>query len=244
MGLLPEGTVGLLFGRSSALIKGIRVIPGVIDEDTQGEIKIMVEATKGVTVIPQGARIAQLILTPKFKTNNPFLKEKRGTQGFGSTGPMACWVSTLDSRPTMTMFVENKAFKGILDTGADTSVISLQFWPKAWPLQNSGVNITGVGTVQAPLKSSRLLKWKDEEGHEGIFQPFVLPNVPVNLWGRDVLDAMGAVLTTQPVQRMMKNQGFCPGKGLGKNLQGDPVPVSDKPSAVRPSYNRAGLGHF
>lgn len=72
----------------------------------------------------------------------------------------------------------------------------------------------------------------------------MLPNVPVNLWGRDVLDAMGAVLTTQPVQRMMKNQGFCPGKGLGKNLQGDPVPVSDKPSTVRPSYNRAGLGHF
>ena len=33
---------------------------------------------------------------------------------------------------------------------------------------------------------------------------------------------MGAVLTTEPVQYMLTDQGFVPGQGLGKNLQGDP----------------------
>lgn len=130
-----------MLGRSSALLKGIRVLPGVIDEDSLGDIKIIVEATKGITVITQGARIAQLVLTPKFKTNNPFLKAERGKEGFGSTGPMACWVSTLESRPILTLTIEGRAFQGLLDTGADTSVISLNHWPKAWPLQESGTDL-------------------------------------------------------------------------------------------------------
>ena len=31
----------------------------------------------------------------------------------------------------------------------------------------------------------------------------IIDNIPVNLWGRVVLHDMGAVLTTQPVQRMI-----------------------------------------
>lgn len=46
----------------------------MIDEDSEGKIRIMVEADKGVTIIPQGARITQLLLMPRFHTNNPFLK--------------------------------------------------------------------------------------------------------------------------------------------------------------------------
>ena len=39
---------------------------------------------------------------------------------------------------------------------------------------------------------------------------------------------MGAVLTIEPVQRMLANQGFLPGRGLGKNLQGDVQVLADK----------------
>lgn len=40
-------------------------------------------------MIPQGDRIAQLVLLPQVSTNDPFLKGHRGNQGFGSTGTCA-----------------------------------------------------------------------------------------------------------------------------------------------------------
>ncbi|XP_035297457.1 interferon-induced protein with tetratricopeptide repeats 1 isoform X2 [Cricetulus griseus] len=39
---------------------------------------------------------------------------------------------------------------------------------------------------------------------------------------------MGAILAMPTVQQMLKEQGYCTGKGIGKKLQGDPLPVSDK----------------
>lgn len=134
-------------------------------------------------------------------------KSARGNQGFGSTGPGAFWVSSLEKRPTLTLWVEGKPLHGLLDTGADTTVIAKAFWPKAWPLEISYSTLQGMGTATAPLKSSKILKWRDEEGHEGWFQPFVLEQMPTNLWGRDVLNDMGAVLTTQPVRNVMRKQG-------------------------------------
>lgn len=65
-GPLPSGSIGLLLGRSSALMRGIKIFLGVIDSDFTGEIKIMVSVEKGVVVIPQGDRIAQLVLLPRF----------------------------------------------------------------------------------------------------------------------------------------------------------------------------------
>lgn len=60
-----------------------------------------------------------------------------------------------------------------------------------------------MGTATAPQKGREILKWKDEEGHRGYFQPFIIDNIPVNLWGRNVLHDMGAVLAMQPTQRMI-----------------------------------------
>ena len=55
-----------------------------------------------------------------------------------------------------------------------------------------------------------------------------LEQIPTNLWGRDVLNDMRAVLTTQPVRNVMRKQGLISGRGLGRNLQGKPCSVSDK----------------
>lgn len=62
-GPLPQGTVGLILGRSSMTIEGIFVQPGVVDSDYQGEIKIMLKAS-GYHIIPAQTRIAQLLLLP------------------------------------------------------------------------------------------------------------------------------------------------------------------------------------
>ena len=76
---------------------------------------------------------------------------------------------------------------GILDTGADVSVISLNDWPKNWNKQAAISTLREIGQSHNPGQSSELLRWKDAEGHEGYIQPYILPNIPVNLWGRDVM---------------------------------------------------------
>jgi hypothetical protein len=62
----------------------------------------------------------------------------------------------------------------------------------------------------------------------GRFTPYVLP-LPVTIWGRDILQAMGMTLinkySPQAVQ-MMRKMDYTEGKGLGKGEQVrlEPIP--------------------
>lgn len=72
-------------GKSSLVLKGIKILPAIIDYNYTGEIKIMIEAGVGVLIIPQGVRIAQLVFLPLFCSTNPFFKQEHGDKEFGST---------------------------------------------------------------------------------------------------------------------------------------------------------------
>jgi hypothetical protein len=75
----------------------------------------------------------------------------------------------------------------------------------------------------------------------GRFTPYVSP-LPVNLWGRDILQTIGMTLpneySPQAVQ-MMKKMDYKEGKGLGKGEQGrlEPIPQEG-------NNGRQGLGFF
>ena len=136
----------------------------------------------------------------------------------------------MKERPQLELIIDGKSFNGILDSGADISVFSLEFWPKKWPLESSTATLQGIGQA-SPKKSAKILKWQDNESHEGYFQPYVLPGLPINLWGRDVLSEMGAVLITPstpppPASQIMLQLRWRPGQGLGKKSLG-PASVSD-----------------
>ena len=62
----PQGTVGMIFGRSSPISKGFIVHPETIDEDYQKEITIMAHVEKSMQN-EAFDRIAQL-LTPITKS--------------------------------------------------------------------------------------------------------------------------------------------------------------------------------
>lgn len=195
-GPLPEGTVGILLGRSSLTMKGLQVLPGVIDNDYQGEIKVMCSAPRNIITIQPKDRIAQLVLLPLVKVGRA-LQPKRGTGSFGSSDA-AFWVQSIShDRPLKTLTLNGKAFRGILDTGADVSVISLDYWPKNWPVTVAVTELQGIGQTNSPLRSTLPLKWRDDEGHSGEIQPYVLPKIPANLWGRDILQQMGVMMFTQ-----------------------------------------------
>ena len=145
---------------------------GVIDPDYTGVIKIMVESPKGITAISPGDRIAQLLILPSLHDSFTAASRVRGKEGFGSTGTDLTFLSLeLDQRPILELTVDNKKILGMLDTGADKSIIAKKDWPLGWPTQVSSQILQGLGYARAPDMSSRQLQWKDEEGHSGLMQP-------------------------------------------------------------------------
>ena len=88
-GPLPSNMFGLILGRSSVTMKGLQVFPGIVDSDYIGEIKIMAKAIDNIIIIPQGDRIAQLLLLPLLKTANKVqspLREREDPDPQTSTG--------------------------------------------------------------------------------------------------------------------------------------------------------------
>jgi dUTP pyrophosphatase len=87
---LPEGTEGQVRSRSGLAAKhGIVVLnaPGTIDEDYEGEIKVILyNAGDSTFSIEKGDRIAQLVVAQVYKLPGYTLENIREDKGFGSTG--------------------------------------------------------------------------------------------------------------------------------------------------------------
>jgi hypothetical protein len=114
----------------------------------------------------------------------------------------------------------------LLDSGAGISIISSDQWPHTWPTKDADFSTQGVGTMMASQlqQSAQKLKCEGPGGLQAILQPYIAP-IPMNLWGQELLQQWNAEIytpTTYSKQslQMMKRMGYVPGKGLGKNLQG------------------------
>ena len=59
-------------------------------------------------------------------------------------------------------------------------------WPKGCQIQELEQILQGLGYAKSPDISGRMLPWKDKEGHDGMFKPYVL-ELPITFWGRDLL---------------------------------------------------------
>ena len=143
--------------------------------------------------------------------------------------------------PNLKLTFEGKSFEGLIDTGADVTIIRGQDWPSTWPLSDTLTHLQGIGYANNPKRSSKLLTWRDEEGKSGQIQPYVMSNLPVTLWGRDLLSQMGIIMCSpnEAVTKQMLRQGFLPGQGLGKEGQG--IKTFEGP---KPHSNTRGLGYF
>lgn len=126
---IPPNTVGLLLGHSSLTSEGVSVHTGIIDPGYEGEIQIIM-----FSFVPwsakRGKRVAQLLLIP-YTPSEKKGTQKRGTRGFGSTGLAFLFLAEKISgiHPVCQIEIQGKKFKGLLDIGADVSIISFQEWP-------------------------------------------------------------------------------------------------------------------
>lgn len=237
----PPGIYFFIIGRASVSIAGLIVLPSVVDSDYTGEIKLLATAIHGPVTFYQGQRLAQALPLP---LNNSFPAHyvSRGASTPGSSN--VYWVQALTKiRPPLSLKIEGQEFLGLLDTGADTSCMSPSTWPESWPLAPTWDIITGAGGGVSPKhvwQSKKILTWEDQDGDIGTFQPYIIKDIPVNLWGRDILEQMQVYLVkckNKAVLQQMFNQGYIPGKGLGKSNQGIKDPI--QPTV---NHGRAGLG--
>lgn len=194
-GTLPDGVTGLFIGRSSNYKKGLEVLPGVIDTDYQGEIKIMVKTTKHTVIIHQGEHIAQILLLPYLKLPNPVLQSERGLGEFGSTDHIH-WVKEIkESRPMLTIYLNGRKFVGLLDTGADKTCISGKDWPSHWAIHQTENSLQGLDMASGIARSSEPLIW-EHENKTGNIQSYVIPTLPFTPWGRDIMKDLEVKLVT------------------------------------------------
>ncbi|KFP98534.1 hypothetical protein N330_13068, partial [Leptosomus discolor] len=119
----------LLLGRSSAGLRGLIVIPGVIDADFSGNIQIVAYAMQPPVVIPRGSKIAQLVLMDNLAQGMADRQQQvRGDQGFGSTGGLALLTLRLNKRPVVNAVMDNGlqtiTLAVLLDSGADVTIVN------------------------------------------------------------------------------------------------------------------------
>ncbi|NWV68117.1 POK9 protein, partial [Malurus elegans] len=127
-GPLGQGLDALLIGQSSAALKRLIIIPGLIDLDYTGVIKIMCYTLHPPVNIPKGCKIAQLIplQTEAGSPNRPL----RGDRGFGSTAPMQVLLTQqlLSEKPLQTVVLQqgskHTTVHFTIDTGADVTIIN------------------------------------------------------------------------------------------------------------------------
>ena len=98
-----------------------------------------------------------------------------------------------DSRPLMSLIIEDRQFEGLVDTGADVSVISLQQWPNDWKKEKIPLVLTGLGSIADVWRSTQPLSCQLSNGKK-VFIYFYIVNIPINIWGRDLLFSLGTTL--------------------------------------------------
>ncbi|XP_049671985.1 uncharacterized protein LOC126045238 isoform X2 [Accipiter gentilis] len=107
-GPLGFGLSAFLMGQSSTALEGILVLPGLIDADYCGTVKIMIHVLIPPVSIPKGTRIAQLV---PFRSCVPKPGEvQRGDGGLGSTGKLQA-ERTQQSTGIMVMYKDPESGK-------------------------------------------------------------------------------------------------------------------------------------
>ena len=196
-GLIPSGTVGLILGCSSCTMKGLVVLTGVVDEDYEGEIHVMVNVIKLRNVyLQKGENFAQLLLLPCVKPMRASDKIRQGD--FDSTN-LTTALSTLlkeHQKPVLTLKIQGKNFTGMLDTGADISIIRTEEWPLEWRKTMAPSRLLGVGEADATqtFVSASYLQAYGPDQTVAYIKPYIT-SIPINLWRRDFLKQTKATIS-------------------------------------------------
>lgn len=172
---LPPSHPVLLMPNSSLTIEGVVAAPFLYDSSSLNLLSLAAIGDR-CFFLPKGTVVATLIVLPSPPDSL-----------FALTQPVTA------SKPSLTIVLNGLSFAGLVDTGADASVIRLAEWPSTWPSTDSP-SVLGVGGAQAAKVSSQWLAATSScSSVTAYLKPYILP-LPFNLWGRDLLSQLHATL--------------------------------------------------
>lgn len=172
---LPPALPVLLFPDHGFTARGILASPFLLSADSFNDLALSFIANAPL-VVTKDDLVAKLILLP------------------AASDLMTIEQAVLPEWPTLTVSIRGRPFTGLIDTGADVSVIRSDLWPQDWPL-HPAPSVRGVGGVQTAQISSDWLSATAAGSSASVhIKPFILP-LHTNLWGRDLLSQMNATLT-------------------------------------------------
>lgn len=174
---LNDNVSVLIESHPDAQLKGISVFPTIFSSPFPSQFQLHLSST-----LPQnlsaGDVVAKMILVSKNSDNAEIL---------------AVTTSITETKPTLQVVIKGKTFSGLLDSGADVSVIRAEEWPPSWPTENSP-SVRGVGGIQPARISKNWLRASAANvAATANIKPLILP-LHTNLWGRDLLSQFNAKL--------------------------------------------------
>ena len=118
--------------------------------------------------------------------------------GFGSTNLTAALSTLLKEhrKPMLTLCIQGKNFTGMLDTGANISIIRAAKWPLDWDkviAPSRQLEENEANAIQTFVKASYLQMYGPNQ-IVAYLKPYIT-NIPINLWGRDFLEQTKATIS-------------------------------------------------
>lgn len=116
--------------------------------------------------------------------------------------PVVFWTEEIGkNRPILSCRLVSKgsdiSLTGMLDTGADVTVVSSSNWPSSWEKQSVAGTIRGVGGYIPAERSKNVIQIEGPDGQIASVRPFVI-NSGFSLWGRDVMSQWGTRIELAP----------------------------------------------
>ncbi|ERE67690.1 protease-like protein [Cricetulus griseus] len=109
------------------------------------------------------------------------------------------WQASInDKRPQLKVKINNEVISGLVDTGADVTIITQKSWPQKWPLREANVQFLGIGTLSRVRQSVNSVVYIGPEGQKGILKPYVA-DIAINLWGHDLLQQWNTQINIPPM---------------------------------------------
>lgn len=173
---LPPSLPVLLMPNSTLTIEGVVAAPFLYDSSSLKNLSLAAIGDRCFS-LPAHTIVATLIPLPRTEASSLFALQQ----------------PVQHSKPMLTVQLNGHSFTGLLDTGADVSVIQASAWPASWPLVDT-LSVQGVGGSQAAKVSALWLSASTPHSSTTAYiKPYILP-LHCNLWGRDLLSQLHATL--------------------------------------------------